>query len=325
MIETTLFTPAESQVLSNSPLFKGIDLTTAYPFMQHWSIREITIGQILLSPMKDNKELLILLEGEWVVTISATSNRPLARIFPGQCVGELSILDDQRPSSHVIATHNSRYLAIQRDELWRFLCAYPTAALNLLRIMATRTRDKSELLESSLGLLHEYRVRAETDTLTGLHNRNWLMDIFPQQLELSTRIGQPVVLMIIDVDFFKKVNDSFGHAVGDQVLKHIAILMQTDIRATDLLARYGGEEFVVMMPATLLVEGQASAERLRKRIQKTPMPINDTDSINLTISIGLSECLTGWTLTDLLNASDQALYMAKNNGRNQVVCWRNPF
>ncbi|MDP2903251.1 MAG: diguanylate cyclase [Methylovulum sp.] len=293
--------------------------------MQNWLVRDISAGQILLSPSLDNTDLLVLLEGEWVVTLSANSNRPIAKIMPGGCVGELSILDSQRPSSHVLATQDSRYLVIQRDALWPFITCYPVVALNLLRIMADRSRDKSELLESSLGLLHEYRTRAETDTLTSLHNRNWLMEIFPQQLDLSMRIGQPLSLILIDVDFFKRVNDTYGHTVGDQVLQHLAAIMQGNLRSTDLLARYGGEEFAVMMPATYANKARASAERLCRRVYKSPLLLPDNDQITISVSIGVAECLPGWKLDDLLNASDQALYIAKNNGRNQVQCWKNPF
>ncbi|TAL44252.1 MAG: GGDEF domain-containing protein [Methylovulum sp.] len=325
MSGSLLFSPSVNQVLGNSPLFSGVDLSSAVVDMQAWPIRDIPAGQILLSPLRDNTELLILLEGEWVVTMTANSSRPIARITPGGCVGELSILDSQRPSSHVMVTQDSRYLVIQRDALWSFITSYPVVALNLLRVMADRTREKSALLESSLGLLHEYRMRAETDTLTGLHNRNWLMEIFPQQLDLSLRIGHPVSLMLIDVDFFKKVNDTYGHTVGDQVLQHLAAIMQGNLRSTDLLARYGGEEFAVMMPATHVNKARASAERLRRRIYESPLPLADNEAITLSISIGVAECLPGWGLDDFLKASDQALYVAKNNGRNQVQCWKNPF
>lgn len=321
----TLFSSDIDQILRSSPLFTGIELANIADDIKLWPVRTHSSGHILLSPLKDNYELLILLEGEWIVTMSANSNRPLAKIMPGGCVGELSILDNRRPSSHVIATQDSRYLAIERDVLWSFITRHPTVALNLLRVMADRSREKSVLLESSLGLLDEYRMRAEMDKLTGLHNRNWAMEIFPQQLDLSMRIGHPISLMIIDVDHFKKVNDSYGHGVGDLVLQHLAAIMQGNLRSTDLLARYGGEEFAAMMPAAHIEKARASAERLRRRIYESPLPLSGNDTISLSVSIGVAECLPGWSLQVFLNACDQALYQAKNNGRNQVQCWKNPF
>ena len=317
--------PNLDQALLNSPLFTGIDLPVVIDDVKSWPIRDILAGQVLLSPFKENHELFILLEGEWIVTLSTNSNRPLAKITPGGCVGELSILDNQLPSSHVIATQDSRFLVIEKDLLWLFVAKYPVVALNLLRIMAGRSREKSELLDSSLGLLDEYRMRAETDKLTGLHNRNWMMEIFPQQLDLSMRIGHPIALMLIDVDFFKKINDTYGHSAGDQVLQHLGSIMQANLRSSDLLARYGGEEFAVLMPATNIDKAHASAERLRQRIDVSPVQLVGNPLITMSVSIGVAECVTGWNLQDFLNACDQALYLAKQSGRNQVQCWKSPF
>lgn len=313
-------------VLPQSALFADVDWHVVIEDLRPWSVRRIASGQAVLTPQQDNTELLILLEGEWIVTWAANAGQPIARIQPGDCVGELSLFDSQRPSNYVFTTQNSRYWAIDRSALWTLINRWPQIALNLLRIMAARSREKSLLLDSSLGLLNEYRARAETDALTGLHNRNWMLEIYPQQLELSLRIGHPVALLLIDVDHFKKINDQYGHAAGDQALQHLARVVQRNLRSTDLLARYGGEEFAVMMPATPIPKAFASAERLRRRIHGAPLMLAATGTtIHLTVSIGIAECLAGWTLDDLLHAADQALYQAKHHGRNQIRLWTTSF
>lgn len=305
--------------LAESPLFHNIDIDAISDNFPNWEVKNATAGQVIFDPMINNEELIILLDGEFVVSIDTHATYSLAKIRVGECVGELSILDKQHPSIYMIANQNSTYTSIHRDALWDLVTLYPVIALNLLRIMAARTRSNNELLVSSLGLLQEYKVKAEQDALTGLHNRNWMVEIFPKQLDLSLRIGQSVSFMIIDVDFFKKINDSYGHTVGDKVLQHLASVLQNNMRSTDLLARYGGEEFVILMPATNVAKARSSAERLKKRISQAQM-ITDDITINLTVSIGVAECQPNWELNDLLQASDSALYKAKKNGRNKVCC-----
>jgi diguanylate cyclase (GGDEF)-like protein len=154
-----------------------------------------------------------------------------------------------------------------------------------------------------------------------------MMEIFPQQLDLSMRIGQPVCLLMIDMDKFKRLNDTYGHTIGDLALKHVATIMRCNLRSTDLLARYGGEEFVVMMPAASLAKARTSAERLRHCIHNTPLLLDDgaSPALALAVSIGVAQCQPGWGLNELLTASDRALYNAKNTGRNRVCEAPNPF
>ncbi len=305
--------------LAESPLFQNIDIDAINENFPHWNVKNATAGQVIFDPMINNEELIILLEGEFVVSIDSHATHPLAKIRVGECVGELSILDKQHPSIYLIANQNCIYTSIHRDALWDLVTLYPVIALNLLRIMTARTRSNNALLVSSLGLLQEYKVKAEQDALTGLHNRNWMVEIFPKQLDLSLRIGHSVSFMIIDVDFFKKINDSYGHTVGDKVLQHLASVLQSNMRSTDLLARYGGEEFVILMPATNAAKAKSTAERIKKRVSQAQMISNDI-TINLTVSIGVAECQPNWELNDLLQASDCALYKAKKSGRNKVCC-----
>lgn len=316
-----------AEVLPNSPLLRDFDLSKTDAHFNDWRVSEVAAGQSVLDPHINNTHLILLLEGELAVTVENQPKLPLARIQPGECVGELSILDSERPSTFVLATKASRYMSIEREALWRLMSNYPILALNLLRIMAERTREKNAQLTTSLNLMQEYRTKAETDALTGLHNRSWMMDIFPQQLDLSARIGQSVCLLMIDIDSFKQLNDTYGHAVGDLALKHLAGVMRRNLRSTDLFARYGGEEFVVMMPAASLAKTRTSAERLRRCIEETPLLLNKgaNQPIGLTVSIGVAEQQPGWDLDELLTASDRALYSAKHAGRNRVCLARSPF
>lgn len=128
---------------------------------------------------------------------------------------------------------------------------------------------------------------------------------------------------MIDIDFFKKVNDSHGHAVGDDVLKRAAALYRSSVRSTDLVARYGGEEFAVMMPETALNDGIAFAEKIRQLVQDTPLD-TQIGPLPITVSIGVASVPHSriHTAKELIIAADKALYRAKKNGRNQVQAER---
>src|SRR6266853_339139 len=139
--------------------------------------------------------------------------------------------------------------------------------------------------------------------------------------EQAAARGKPLVLMMLDIDFFKSINDTYGHDAGDDVLREFAVRVRKSIRGIDLACRYGGEEFVIVMPETDLHVAGVVAERLRRSIAGEPFAVNKgTIRIEVTISIGLSTLeLKGEPVGDVLKRADTALYRAKNDGRNRVV------
>ncbi|WCL55700.1 PleD family two-component system response regulator [Gimibacter soli] len=161
---------------------------------------------------------------------------------------------------------------------------------------------------------------ATTDAVTGLYNRHYLTTHMETQLQTAQKRGKPLSVMILDIDFFKKVNDTYGHAAGDLVLKEFANRIARNIRGVDLAARYGGEEFVVMMPDTPLDWAHMIADRLRQEVAEQFFDIGSSDGpINVTVSIGVAVAGESATPAELLDAADKALYAAKEGGRNRVV------
>lgn len=162
-----------------------------------------------------------------------------------------------------------------------------------------------------------------TDGLTGLYNHRYFQDELARAFEESERYGRPLSLVIIDLDFFKKINDTHGHAVGDEVLKAVSKMFQESIRSTDLVARYGGEEFTVMMPETTLDDALAFAEKIRALVAARAVP-TQAGPIPITVSIGVSMAPDPAIATarELIVAADDALYRAKGGGRNQVQAER---
>ena len=160
----------------------------------------------------------------------------------------------------------------------------------------------------------------------GIANRRFFDYTLKRELLRVRRYGRPLSLLMIDIDFFKKINDQYGHPAGDAVLQEMGKLLQGLFRKTDLPARYGGEEFAVVLPETPAVAAQALAEKLREQAEKKIFAPQG-ERISLTISIGAATVETGiqsqnLTEEELILAADQALYRAKHTGRNRVETWQ---
>ena len=159
---------------------------------------------------------------------------------------------------------------------------------------------------------------ASLDPLTGIYNRYAMENMVSREIELTQRNNTPLSMIALDIDYFKKVNDTYGHAAGDCVLKHLTECVHQCTRTTDAMFRYGGEEFILLLNNTDLFGAQELAERIRKNIEQTPY-IYDGKSIKITASIGISTFIKNDTCNDFFKRADEALYRAKSAGRNQVI------
>lgn len=164
------------------------------------------------------------------------------------------------------------------------------------------------------------RTLALQDDLTGLHNRRAIQKLLEQQLALARRSGQPLALLVIDIDHFKQINDSYGHLSGDQALREVADGLRKRLRAQDTAGRWGGEEFIVILPGADAAGARALAETLRRAAEQARLTALDGRTMSFTISIGLHALdLAGHNeRDDMIAAADRALYLAKQNGRNRV-------
>ncbi len=166
--------------------------------------------------------------------------------------------------------------------------------------------------------LEEQRQQAMIDTLTGLANRAGLQKRMSEEFERWQRYGGQLLLVVLDVDHFKSINDRFGHLAGDKVLRLIALQLSRRLRKTDYIGRFGGEEFVVLMPGTTLEQGAIALEELRAGIEGSPFHFKN-EPVRVTISIGYTQFCKGDTLDTVFERADKAMYSAKDQGRNQVI------
>ncbi len=164
--------------------------------------------------------------------------------------------------------------------------------------------------------------KAIKDPLTKLYNRYFFEEEVKNELEKARRYEYPVSVILFDIDEFKKVNDTYGHLVGDEVLKKFAEILRTNTRSTDIAVRYGGEEFILLLPYTSLDEAKKVAERIRK-IFKSEVFKTDRGNFSLTVSAGVVCCENGQcSLRELLENVDRAMYEAKRQGKDRVVAYR---
>lgn len=218
------------------------------------------------------------------------------------------------------------FLVLGRPDPKRALRREELELLNLLAVHVGTSFENIRLFES-----------ATYESLTGLRRRGSILELLDREIERAQRYGRPLVAGMADLDFFKSVNDRYGHLAGDAVLKHVAHELSAGLRSTDAIGRYGGEEFLLVLPETGLDGGLAVAEKLRQRIEALELPMSDGTTIAPRISIGLASLSEQMddpssdpsddqtassdretSRRELLEAADRALYRAKERGRNRV-------
>jgi len=200
-----------------------------------------------------------------------------------------------------------------------FMHQKPYDECELLSQLSTMVRLK--LLQDELkDRMAELDRLASTDPLTGLYNRRMFFRRMDEEVARAGRTASPMCLLYVDIDFFKKINDEYGHDAGDKVLQQVARTMTRIIRRGDVLGRIGGEEFLILLPDTPGEAGQRIAERLRQRVEHATI-ITGNSKLAVTISAGVFHAAdpVGLSIDDMVKAADEALYEAKETGRNRVV------
>ncbi len=304
-------------LIAQNMLFRNVDFSSVEYMLERCNIRALAVGETLLQPEVPNTWLYLILEGRLSVHLAAQQTVEHASLVAGECTGEISLVDGKNPSALVVAAEATRVLAVPHDTVWSLVDQSHDVARNLLAILAGRMRNDNSALISSHNQRAQYEHQATVDALTGVHNRRWMSDAFPRVLHRCALNKQHSAVMMLDIDHFKQVNDSYGHLVGDAALKSLADIMQHNLRPHDLLVRYGGEEFAILLPDTALEDARAIAERLR-----TMVAANEVEShgvvFKITVSSGIAAIDDVAGLEASFAQADQALYRAKEGGRNRV-------
>jgi len=177
---------------------------------------------------------------------------------------------------------------------------------------------QEETGENAAQVTHELDFAAKTDQLTGIYNRRYILRRIEEELVRFSKEACVFSLALADVDFFKKVNDEYGHEVGDKVLLMVAGMLKSSLRKQDVVARWGGEKFLVLLPETTSEQAQQLLEGVREQIAQTGL-WDEERNIQVTVTLGIAAMQKGETIDAVMNYADIALYRGKKNGRNCVI------
>ena len=297
-------------------LFRDIDDPAVTQALADSRLVRLPRGEALEDGLR--ARLYILLAGSLAVE-GALGEGNVERILPGESVGEQSVLDDAANLDAIVALEDSELLVIEPDRVWQLIDGHNGVARNLLRLLSFRIRATNARLRRRQKLGEFYRQLSFNDGLTGLYNRAWLNDALPKLVTRARQDGGPLSLVMIDLDHFKRFNDTHGHIAGDAALCAAAGVIRAGLRPTDFAVRYGGEEMMAILPATPQAQAVTVAERLCARMREAavfddmrlPLP-------HVTGSFGVATLLPGQDERGLVEAADAALYRAKEAGRDRI-------
>lgn len=298
------------------------------------TIREYAAGETIFSIGDDDHRMLYVSRGEVELIFAEGASRKV--VAQGSFFGELAFIISclrrtatakARTDCRLVCLEQSIYDVLIQDNphllctLLRNTCEYLLASeQNLIASLSQKNRE----LESTLDYLRKTReeldykeIMAQTDELTGLFNRRGLNAFIDKLVEQARSCQEELGLIMLDLDNFKKINDTWGHHYGDEVLQKVAKILQSQTRQTDVVCRRGGDEFVILLPRMSFERGVSLAEKIRKRIDEDFFM--DAAGIKLTGSLGLAFFAADDSVGDLLLRADRNLYIAKDRGRNQVA------
>ncbi|MCP4577323.1 MAG: GGDEF domain-containing protein [Deltaproteobacteria bacterium] len=306
--------------LKEIDLFRDIEFKTIPPELATAQINEFSPGDVILSPENENRSIYFLLSGQLGIHLESPDSQMLRTIEAGDCVGELSLIEDINPSAYVLAKKPSHLLQLSNETLWEMVYTDGRIAKNLLSIITKRLLLNTKLILQEKTQSKKLEQFAMVDGLTGLYNRRWFDKAMNRHLNRYEYSRETFTLCMVDVDHFKHYNDDYGHQAGDVALSTLAKVLSESVRPTDFVARYGGEEFAVILPSTCVEDAEIVAKRLCKavRMAKIEMP-DGTPLPSITISMGVAQMCSGYSSANLIEAADKQLYRAKEDGRD---CFR---
>ena len=307
------------QDLERIIMFDGVAIENIFSLLERCPITEIAKDEVLITEGDKHTECYLILSGTVRIHLGSPDSDAISKLGAGESVGELTLLDGKAASAFVIADEPCRLLVLREDIFWSLINASHNFARNLIILLSRRMRGSNATISDSVTRQHEYRRTSVIDELTGLHNRRWMRDILDRQMKRSQMNNEPLSLLMLDIDHFKKVNDNFGHLAGDQVIRAVAQKMMINVRPTDLLVRFGGEEFIIVLPMTDLAGARIVAERICRSVRQAQIVDGVGNRLPpVTISIGIAQMTEDESQDSLIERADQVMYKAKNNGRDRV-------
>ncbi len=289
----------------------------------------LLIGLAWLPAVRDPNEALLRLVAlmllqvafyAWMAHVVGRVDDPLLSLgyslFPILVVAQIAIFPLAVGEALLLATPAlvaALTALLAADPITHAALSHLWLVVAVIGIASAASASQLALLVSLLGA----RQQASEDALTGLANRRMLDHQLATEMARARRERKPLSVIILDLDHFKRVNDSFGHAVGDEVLVHLSHILRAELRGADLPARSGGEEFCLLLPGIGADDAWRVAERIRQRVEANPTVLSDGRSVAVTVSLGVASLGDSDGAQSLLDRADRAMYQAKQSGRNR--------
>jgi len=320
-------TTATAQFLKKVDLLSLLSEEEVQSFMEFLQTIDIEEGETLFREGEEGHELYIVKSGKIRVAISLPDGRKkdITEFMPGDFFGEMSIFENAPRSATCYASENSTLYSLRGSDFFRLMEDWPSLAIKIMyrmsRITTRRLRHTGEFLSDMVLWGERARKRAITDELTGVYNRHFLEDSLENQFRRARESGNPLSLVMVDLDHFRSINETYGHEAGDGILLAAVRVFRRYLREGDIVARYGGDEFTFLMPHTKSDEAHDIAQRICDGMKSLDILQDKSGSVTrVTTSMGIASFPeNGPDLRAVMKKADEALYRAKELGRNRVV------
>ncbi len=295
-------------LLQESPLFRKVKSSFLASMLMKTSRVRLVPDQILLTPGKINDHVYIVLSGRLRAQINVDDSRPIALFGLAECVGEMSMFEDNQVSAYVIAATDCELLVVSHAEIWAILNESLQAAHNMLNILANRMITSNRMLADSMESLHGYEAMDYINTTTGIYNRRWLGENIGRLIHRHTMTQQPSAFILLKVENFGQYDTMFGSLGCDQAQRTIAQTMLRCLRPNDMAAHLSEDQFAIFLPHTKQENVPIVTGRLLEEISQTTIVTPSGDALPpVTLAVGAIQVQPTDTLDSLLARSHEAI------------------
>jgi diguanylate cyclase (GGDEF)-like protein len=300
-------------------LFRSVNLESIQGIFDFCSLRSVEAGEVVLSPGEYNRTVFFILQGRLSIHLDSLESEPLIVLGPGENVGELSVIDQHLTTAYVVADEPCQLMLIDEDILWSLVQSSHAIACNLLYTMTRRLRQTNAIVSKGICIDREERPYGNVDALTGLPNREWLCELLKRQCQRSSTDGQPLSLILIDIDNFSEFINTNGHRLGDRIVYAMSYTLKNLLRPVEIVSRFRNDQFAVLLPDIDIDRARNIAVRLFRAFENvSPLVVDDRVIHHPTISVGLAQMKPGQDAYSFLLDVDAAVFRAKQAGGNTV-------
>ncbi len=318
----------EIAVLEKAAIFSLLERRELGELAEHLATVTLHDGEILFLEGDEGNDLYIVKNGKVSVGIRLPdgTDHEITRFSAGDFFGDMSIFDNAPRSATCRAVEETSLYSLSKAAFSDIIRDHPRIALKLmyrmLNVTTQRLRNTSELVSDMVIWGESARKRAVTDELTGVYNRRFLEDSLGNYMAEAREKGEALSLIIVDLDYFRRINERYGNAKGDEAIREATRLFTRFLRQRDVVARYGGDEFMILLPGAVSTEAMAVASAICAEVSTLSIAAGaDGATIGVTVSMGIASYPQhAGDLPSLRSAADAALYRAKEGGRNRVLC-----